>query len=339
MNFYFTGILLLLFGPVLVFAQDNVAEGAGSQSGIVTGARLVMATAYQSCDSLKLPPLNKKTEEVEGIKIDGKHPNGIGDRFYINDLSKVLKTHYYWKQAFRENENCHDQRARPLIYDYGGKPSITNEGSQKIDLFKNAGSGTSVLGIDCSGFVFSALAVSGRKISSHERWSFDLINKYGAKSYKEPEKNGMDCFHSVEPEKESALKPGDIIASSYHVAIVDSVESDPFNFSRMLDVKECDTLGLDDFRFTLIHSAPYKNGIGIHRVRASAYIAENFFFALGLAAYAKDACRKWFLSSQAKGIFDGFSFANVIRHNETVECVSEPRALQGQDCVQSCLQF
>lgn len=349
---------LLLFAITLlaqIEAAGQAQERKNSISkGILYGARLAMATAYQSCDVLSLPAMDKKSPEVQGIEIDGKHPNGQGDRFIISNLSEVLRTHFYWKWPALENENCRQQKEQPLIYDYGGKPWVSNQDSQSLDFFKDAGSGTEVLGIDCSGFVFSSLAAAGWKLSSQQRLEARLVNNYNAKSFKEPQKNGLNCFEKVTAKNPAVLSAGDIIASSYHVAIVDSVGADPFNFSRVTVLRQCETLDADDFNFTLIHSAPYKGGIGISRVLGRDYINDNFFFSLGLISYARASCREWFVQNhpQISGNFAGNDleskslldivfgpFTNVIRHKQSKECLARPLRLVGQECVETCPQL
>lgn len=313
------------------------------------GAHLSLATAYQNCEVLKLPAMEESTEDVQGIEIDGKHPNGVGDRFVISDLAAVLRTHYYWKLPSSQNANCRSQKDNPLIYDYGGKPWVSNQDEHSLNFFKNAGSGTEFLGIDCSGFVFSSLAAGGWKLSPQQKLEAKLVNRYSAKSFKEPEKNDLKCFEKVKTQNTQPLKAGDIIASSYHVAIVDQVSRDPFNFSRITTISECDSLDVNDFNFVLIHSAPYKGGVGINRVQGRDYIKDNFFFSLGMISYARSACRSWF----AKNRFESWSekqnpesknlldlifgpFTNVVRHRQTEECLTDPLYLVGQECVELC---
>ena len=64
-----------------------------------------------------------------------------------------MATNYYY-QGVNQGSSCKDIRKFPLIYDYGGKP---NTDSGTLNFFVNSGDGTSVLGIDCSGYVFSAI--------------------------------------------------------------------------------------------------------------------------------------------------------------------------------------
>ena len=63
----------------------------------VFGERWTLATAYQSCQSVQLAPMNDKTGDLKGIAITGKHPDGVGNKRMIASLSQVQATHPYLK--------------------------------------------------------------------------------------------------------------------------------------------------------------------------------------------------------------------------------------------------
>ena len=320
------------------FAAIN-AKAIGSPH-IADGARFAMAVAYQSCDVLKFDPMSEDSEEVSGIKIVGKHPNGVGDQFVISDLKSVLNTHYYWKNLDRpSSDSCRDLRQKPLIYDYGGKPSISSTDAKYLNFFKDAGSGTAELGIDCSGFVFSAMASVGARFSANQKISGKLVNSYNAYSFKEISKSGLTCFNEVSYANRQPLQAGDIIASSYHVVIVDWSDSDPFGIDKIRRMQDCNSIKAGDFKFTFIHSAPFKNGVGINRVRGGDYIQDNFWFSIGMLSYAKSVCKNRFdPESHDSDLIEGIigPTVKIIRHKDTPECRDKPVRLEGQQCVERC---
>lgn len=302
----------------------------------VTGIFRTFATAYQSCDVLSLPPMTAATPSVEGISIVGDHPAG-GKKREISNLAQVIATHYYINGQRLAKNTCFEVRNSPLIYDFGGKPYTSSSDPYLLDMFKNGGSGTSVLGIDCSGFVFSALGLAGLKLDYDPKkvMKADLVHGIPSTAFKDPQNNGMRCLDKTTMTKNAAIQPGDIIAISGHVNIVDSVGSDPFGVSRASSINDCTAakLSYSGFDFVIAQSSPSKGGIGINRYQAKNYLAESSTYRDGLTAYAVAACKAKFGGSGAVN----HASLSVVRHRRTVECQA-PRPLisRNQECVDSC---
>lgn len=166
------------------------AEEAQVVNPVAWGARKAIATAYQSCLADEKKPMNANTENVKGITITGTHPDGIGSKRVISDLEALMATNYYYQGA-SQAVNCKDPRKYPLIYDYGGKP---NTDSGTLNFFLNAGDGTSVLGIDCSGFVFSSVVTAGLRLAPGKTVKAVQVHGISSRAYLNPEGNGLGCL-------------------------------------------------------------------------------------------------------------------------------------------------
>ena len=129
-------------------------------SPVVYGSRKVFATLYQSCESLELAPMDKNSASLRGVEVIGEHASGIGKLRRIASLGDVVNSHYYIKDSSKAQASCEDNRTNPIIYDFGGKPHVSSSSSSSINFFKDAGTGSAELGIDCSGFIISALLLS-----------------------------------------------------------------------------------------------------------------------------------------------------------------------------------
>lgn len=297
------------------------------------GARKVMATAYQSCSVLDKAPMTKNTPDVSGISRVGVHADGVGAKRQITDLASVQKTDYYLQNMGALGASCKDMRKGPLIYDYGGKPYTTSDPSSALDIFKNAGSGTSALGIDCSGYVFSSIASAGLKLDPAKKMKAVFVNGINARMYMDPVSNGMPCLQKVSMGVSGTVKSGDIAAIPGHVVIIDSVGSDPFGISKITTVDQCSTLTASKFNFVIAQSSPSKNGIGINRFSAADYLAETQSLRTGFEKYARDACKAKFQKKDA--LMQATNF-QVVRHKLTPTCIDQPIALVGESCVSSC---
>jgi hypothetical protein len=303
----------------------------------VQGLRRAFATAYQSCHSLALPALGQQTPDVEGIKIlkEG-HPDGKGRKRIYGDLQKILATHPYY-QSNIEQKSCFDASKSPLIYDYGGKPHTTAENDSTLDFFSNDGSGTSVLGIDCSGFIFSAIARAGLNIAPHKPLKAVSVHGISARMFKDPINNGLACFSPIALDPNNALKAGDIIASNGHVVMVDQVGDDPFGLRRANSIADCNgsILNTEGFNFIITHSSPWKEGVGINRSKVSEYLPSSESFSVGLINYAIAICKIQFndpsqnipLSNEVR----------IVRHKETPDCLTaQSISLRHESCVNQC---
>lgn len=304
-------------------------------SNSLWGLRVAFATSYQSCKTLELPPINEFTEELEGIAISGTHSNGVGKKRVYQNVPKVLQSHYYYKNILPLEKSCYLPSTHPLIYDYGGKPATSQDPLSKLDLFTNQGSGTSVLGIDCSGFVFSAVARGGLKLAPEKVLKAAYVHGISAKMFKDPQKNGLTCFSPITVSSNKTLIGGEVAASSGHVIMIDDVGSDPFGIKNIKSPSDCNSSNVSyrNFEFSIIQSSPYKNAIGIGKAKASAYLAESASMRAGFEKYALAACLAQFGKTQTPKSSD----ITIIRHTGSSECINlNYIALAREECVLSC---
>jgi len=299
----------------------------------IFGARKTVTTAYQSCEVLRLRPMNSDDDAVEGIKITGNHPSG-GLTREISSLPAVRKTHYYLNQVEqKEGSSCHSIMNAPLIYDFGGKPHATASQSQLLDLFTNAGSGTKVLGVDCSGYVFTALAAGGLKLDPDTEMKAIHVMNIPARRYMKPE-NGMRCFEHAKMSDATGIKSGDIAATTGHIIMVDEVGVDPFNLAGIRSVSQCTAANMDyrRFNFVISQSSPSKGGIGINRMQARDYLAESSTYRNGFIHFAVGACKAKFGAPTTPKI----SNMALVRHKKSAACRTTPFTLQKESCLYLC---
>jgi cell wall-associated NlpC family hydrolase len=299
----------------------------------VFGARKTVTTAYQSCEILGLRAMTGADPAVQGITITGNHPAGGYNR-EITSLASVQRTHFYLHQVRQEQgAACHDIMRSPLIYDFGGKPFASSSNHFLLDLFTNAGSGTRVLGVDCSGYVFTALAAGGLKLDPDTEMKAIHVMNIPARRYMRPE-DGMRCFEHVRMTQSSSLQPGDLAASTGHIIMVDEVGADPFGLASIRSASGCTTANIspDRFNFVISQSSPSKGGIGINRMQARDYFRESSTYRNGFIQFALGACRAKF------GTVNTPRDPNLalVRHKKTSNCSVRPFSLQKESCLYLC---
>lgn len=303
----------------------------------VEGLRWVFATAYQSCSSMNVSPLTQSSPAIEGIKVLAKtHPDGIGKKRVYGDLEKILATHPYY-QNDSMGEGCFNSRQKPLIYDYGGKPQTTSATDSLLDFFTDQGSGTSALGIDCSGFIFSAIARGGLKLAPKKDLKAVSVHGVSARMFKNPIKNGLTCFNPIGINPVNSLHAGDIIASQGHVVMIDQVGEDALGLKRATSATDCNEhiLSSEGYDFIITHSSPWKDGIGINRSVVRDYLQSSETIQKGLVKYAIAFCKAKFHVKSAKA--PQISEIAIIRHKATPDCLApKPIGLKYESCVQDC---
>lgn len=307
------------------------ADWKANRNATVYGALKTFAVSYQSCDATQVPALTTATGDVEGIKIVGTHSDGVGSKREIASVSSLLKSHPYLRNYKKPNTSCFEVTNSPLIYDYGGRP-VTSSGA--FDMFKNAGSGTSVLGTDCSGYVYMALATAGLKVKASMTSRAVLVSGFSSSMYLDPQKNGMTCLDHATFSGSDSLRPGDIIAKSGHVILVGSVGKDPFGLAGITSASGCTTKNISSskFDFTILQSSPSKGGIGIHAHKASSYLKESEVMETGLVAHAINACKAKFGTK----ITSKVSKVSIVRHSGSASCKSTEVKMERESCVASC---
>ena len=298
---------------------------------LVYGARRVMATAYQSCSVLDMPPM-PLGHTTKGIRIQSRHPSGIGYRRAITNLSTLNQSHYYLKNisANRNNPRCLNVRNSPLIYDFGGKPSTIKN---SINLFRNAGSGSKALGVDCSGFVASAMAHAGLRLKPRVFIRPVHVKAVSSWMLKATRKNRLSCLKEQDILTENPLQVGDIIASNYHTVIVDSIAPDPFGLSSVKQAEQCHSrkMSTNRFNFTVLQSSAHNNGIGINRMR----IRDSAEGAIkrGLERVASRACYKMF----GKNTHLNIGEISILRHiSDDSACRNKQIYMEHEECIEEC---
>jgi hypothetical protein len=299
----------------------------------VFGERWALATAYQSCNSLEIPALDNSVADIKGIAITGKHSDGVGNKRVIASLSQVQATHPYLKEVSSYASACFNVRQTPLIYDYGGKPYATTASTSPIDLFKNGGDGTSVLGIDCSGYFYTSMATAGLRLKEGRALKASDSWAWGSTSYVEPQSNGLTCLSKITVTPSMSLKAGDIVAVPGHVIIIDRVGADPFGIATVQSASDCSKITSDSFDFTIAQSSPSKEGVGINRSIAKDYLPTSEKMKAGLQKYAYYACLAKFNS---KNYTPSLGTLSVIRHKGTTACMDKRVVLARESCIQSC---
>lgn len=324
--------------PVVSNPPDSGSGSGGgdenptvSQKNVVTGSHNVFATAYQSCQVLEIPEVSAATADVQGIERYGTHSDGIGGKRRVASLSSVQNTHPYIKVSGGAQSGCFNVYKNPLIYDYGGQASIANN---IIDFSKNSGSGTDVLGIDCSAYVSAAIAAGGLRYKPGLENKAVYIRQNSSK-FINAKNSGFTCFNNVTATPTTTIAAGDIIGVSGHVLIVDSVGADPFGIKRMKSSSECSSMSISNFDFIVSQSSPSKGGIGLNRYKAKDYLRESTKMSTALLGIGKAYCQAYFGN---RSVATPSSEYGILRHNGTAECLSPRIQMAYQSCVSQCLQ-
>ncbi|HVK62790.1 MAG TPA: hypothetical protein VM432_14630, partial [Bdellovibrionales bacterium] len=195
--------------PAPVPATDTLFERwKATRHPVVYGALKTISVAYQSCSAGLSKALDSDTPSLKGISIVGTHSDGVGSKREISSLDQLISSQPYLQSYVKpvNGTNCFDVRANPMIYDYGGKPYTTSDQESTFNLFKNAGSGTSVLGIDCSAYVYVSLASAGFKVKASGRLKAIGASGISSSMYANPEGNGLTCLQHASFETTSSLK-------------------------------------------------------------------------------------------------------------------------------------
>lgn len=300
----------------------------------VWGIRKAFATAYQSCQSLRLKPLDRRTDDLEGIVDAGAYPgSSVGRLHKITDKAALVRSHYYIKD-FQNAPGCVNVKELPMVYDFGGKPYVASADPKAVLNYwiDNKTTGSRGLGIDCSGYVFSSLAAGGLRLREGKVMKASESGSYPARMYLDPANNGFSCLKKVTMGKSGSLQAGDILASKTHVALVASVGVDPLALNKYSD---CNMITYRDFDFVISQSSPEHNQIGINMYEAREYLAPflKLYFRNGLEKYAREACQA--ARSGRDKATSSTSFA-VSRHKMTSACLQSEIKLEGQSCIDTC---
>jgi len=303
-----------------------------AQSRMIAGLNNAFSTAYQSCQALQIPEISQSTSDVVGIRRIGTHPDGVGGVREVYDVKAVQSTHPYIRVASAEQTGCFNVRGNPLIYDYGGEPSVANN---TINFFKNVGSGSNVLGVDCSAYVSSVIAASGFRYKPGVENKAIYIRQTSAK-FIDAKKSGFTCFDNITLTKTDTIKPGDIAGVRGHVVMIDKVGTDPFGLKNIYRQSQCSTITPAQFDFTVTQSSPSKNGLGINKYLIKDYLAEQGStgrMTVLFTEMAKNACNAYFQNASIKPTSADWG---IIRHSGKLECLAPRIQLANQSCVSQC---
>ena len=316
-------------------AQTLLSMWKATRHPAVYGGLKALATSYQSCEAGLVGALSSSTPDIEGIKVTGMHPDGVGKKRVIGDLAAFLAKHPYLTDYRKPASSCFGVTAKPMIYDYGGKPDTTSDVDSALNFFVNNGSGTSALGIDCSGYVYSALATAGLKVKKSGRLKAVSVHGIPARMYMNPAANGMDCLAFAKFEGLTSLKPGDILASKGHVILIESVGQDPFGIAWITTESQCvkANIAVSRFNFTLLQSSPVKGGVGIDLMQASEFFSEAGSMTDGIYDHAINACKA---HVQKAALATKSATTGLVRHLGTAECKDRPLRLSREECVSQC---
>lgn len=326
-------------GDTTTAEDDTSAEKIATSLPLpVYGVRFTMATAYQTCQALTEPIMDANTPPIEdgAIKITGTHPDGVGSRREIASLTALLRSHPYYKNVNGYGASCLNGRSYPMIYDYGGKPYTTTSSSSTLNFFRDSGDGTKVLGTDCSGFIYSALATAGLRIAPGRTMKASGVNGISSRMYVEPQKNGLSCMAKITVTPKTDLKAGDIAAVPGHVVMVDSVGSDPFGLNGIKTEEGCKAVAAKNFDFVIIQSSPSKNATGINRYQAKDYLYESDKMRNTFEKYAYYAC---LAKVNSKNYTPNLGTGSVIRHSLSSSCMGSRIKLTQESCIASCPQL
>jgi hypothetical protein len=313
--------------PIPLFEHWRQATAA-----TLYGAYKTMSVGYQSCNAISLSPLNASGADIQGITVTGTYPDGIGLTRDISSASQVFTTNPFYSGRASPPTGCFGATTSPIIYNYGGKP-YTSAGV--MDLTKNAGTGSSTLGIDCSGFVASATLAGGLRLKQNVSSKAAQSTGVSASMLANPAGNGLTCFNRLASTATEDLKSGDVVANTGHTIMIDQAGADPFGIAGAKTAADCDAVSYSKFNFTVIQSSASKGGIGINRYRAIDFLAGYTSMRTGLEAYATSFCRVR-LGLDSPSTLTNTSLAVVIRNQGGPACTDTRIGLVGESCLQSC---
>ncbi len=299
------------------------------------GAYKEFSVGYQSCNAVAITALTLSSPSLDGITVTGDHVSGTGLTREVTDAAAVFRTNPYYAGRRSPAGGCFTATGSPLIYDYGGKPYASSAAGSAIDLFKNAGTGTSALGVDCSGFVTTAVLTAGLRLKQNVSNKAPQSGGVNAAMYTNPSANGLTCFARLTSTKTEEIRSGDVIASTGHVVMVDKVKDDPFGIAAAKTAADCDRASVSNFRFTIIQSSPSKSGIGMNRYLASEYFAGTTGMKTGMTAYARSFCRVR-LGLDPPTTLANTTQAVIVRHQGGAACTDARIPLAGESCLAGC---
>jgi hypothetical protein len=336
----------------------------------VNGARLALATFYQSCTALT-QVLDVNSPKLKGVDRDPSQEFAGSKKRRIKNKEQFIDSHIVLSQikANKEfpNRNCKNTLESLPVYGYGSKPSTGSMEVESLDLksgerssekgfeidFFGRGNGVSsrskeAHSIDCSGFIASALASQGLKLRKGSSAKDDrTFGHIGTITFEENAGKEDSCLERVSFRGKNTIKPGDILnVSRSHIVMIDTLGVNPLGIEGRNSKEECLDIGVDNFNFTYIHSGAIRNSYGPSRVHSSNHIGTPGTMFNQLVELAQKTC---IANLNDGGAISSHNFAgktgggnskyfSVLRHDsKNSECVEEKKTkIVGQECVASC---
>jgi hypothetical protein len=313
------------------------------------GARLLLASYYQSCRAIKNVITNRANtlRGVSSKKVsDGKC--GLKSRRVrsIHNMDAFLDSHIVFKDL-KDNPNypgdgCIDKRKAPPVYGYCSAGSVS-KGYAKLST-KGAGVSSGSLpasGVDCSAFISMALGSQGLKISKDDT----SYKRYTTTGMAGVSRSSNSCLKSPGFSDEKSIIPGDIINyRANHVVMIDAVGEDPLGIKKHATSNTCDSIVVDDFDFTYIHSGLTGGNYGPSRVHIRAHRGQSLSMFNNMVQLARKSCKRQVegrkdLGSASK-IHSSNSRFGLFRHqSDDPRCRSEKKLkIEGQGCVEQCVE-
>lgn len=314
---------------------------------LVTAARKVLGTVYQSCQAVELI-VDHNTPQIKEL------PRQQGVLVSDQDLKNYIQGHYVLSHIKEKNKQCTDALSPPPIYALGAKPKV-HQGEIELlsydlsqpgclDLWCPAkgcsGNGVScesvpVRGMDCSGFLAATFAVAGYKFSTDRNIQYSSPFFGGTTLINTLSQLKSSCLQRQDADQFMALQSGDIInmaGSPGHVVMIENLGPDPLGQMK----KNCLEIGINDLDFSFLQSGqPW----GVSRVHINSYRKKKILplWIKNLIKFAQEACLdKKTQNNQSRQISESFS---ILRHvgDTKVGCIEKSLKLENEECLGPCL--
>lgn len=330
---------LSFIGSCLITEDDkDYAYGTLFGRGSM-GARRVLATIYQSCDSIDFV-MDETTPALKGVSTQSAEFSDGTDyrQRVINNRSEMIKSHGILSELDKDPEfpgaNCIDTTKRPPVYGYGSRKGLR---SREINLFTRgqgvAKNNVQASGIDCSEFISAAFAAEGLKFNKSDK----DFNSLTTTSLHYNSGEGDSCVEPVTFDLPFSIQSGDIInVKGSHVVMVDTVGPDPLGIKGAADKNSCNSITIEDFNFTYIHSGALNN-YGPARVDAKIHATKRSTMFANLLVQARTACARLVSGRDKSQVMRKGKFS-ILRHDAgNPDCYYEDYGkLKGEECISQC---
>ncbi|MEH0860714.1 MULTISPECIES: hypothetical protein [unclassified Halobacteriovorax] len=303
------------------------------------GARRVLATIYQSCDAIDFV-MDETTPRLSGVST---RPATLTDgsnfrQRVITNRNAMVNSHAILSQLDKDpefpSEKCIDTTQRPPVYGYGSRKGLR---SREINLFTRgqgvAKNNVQASGIDCSEFISAAFAAEGLKFNKSDR----DFNSLTTTSLHYASDNSDSCVKPVEFDLPYSIQSGDIInLKGSHVLMVDTAGPDPLGIRGAAESNSCNSITINDFDFTYIHSGALNN-YGPARVSAKIHATKRSTMFNNLLAQARTACTRLVQGRASSQKMRSGRFS-ILRHDSgNPACYYEDYGkLKGEECINQC---